>query len=118
MKELKSYWRVRLLKEAMNENNPAAYCEILEGWLIRLIGRVPDGVFIALRGTPGNVAKKATEDIHKVWIAHDKCTPTQLAAAVYGRDFLRSKPEVRERLAKRCAAAARRQEKKHPTSTP
>jgi len=33
--------------------------EILEGWLIELIGRVPNGVFVPMKGMPGSVAKKS-----------------------------------------------------------
>jgi len=111
MEELQGYWRVRLLKHAMEEDDPAAYREVLERWLIGLIGRVPDGVLVPPRGTPGNTMAKNTEDIHKVWIAKGRCTPTQLAVEV-DPGFLRLKPKDRDRIARAYMQRVKRLDKK------
>lgn len=53
IRELKRYWRVRLLGAAAKENNPAAYRQILEVLLLILDVEAPEGVFIPHRGSPG-----------------------------------------------------------------
>jgi hypothetical protein len=97
IEELKGYWRVRLLHDAMfrTTQQPTENCF----WLITLVGRVPDGVFIPLRGTPGNTTARSTQDIHKIWILNKRCTPTQLAVQVHP-GFLRLAPKHRDRLAR------------------
>ena len=89
MRELKGYWRVRLLGAAARENSPEAYRELLEGWLIRLGVEPPEGVFVPRRGPRGAPRKESTEQIYRTWLENGRPGWSELAFDVYRADYTR-----------------------------
>jgi hypothetical protein len=116
MEELRSYWRLRLLAAAKEENSPQAYREILEEWLIKLDVEAPEGVFIPRRRSPGAPQKETTKQIYQTWLANNRPKPAALAVAVYGQAYYGT-TNHRKKLRQQCDKAVKRHEKQIATKS-
>jgi len=108
MKELKQYWLVRLLKAAKKENNPQAYRELLEGWLIRLGVEPPEGILLRPRRSRGAPQKQSTEQIYRIWVQNDRPEWSTLAYHVYRAEYTKADAKQRKRMRDLCQRAVKR----------
>jgi hypothetical protein len=116
MRELRSYWRVRLLSAAKRENSPEAYRYLLEGWLITLGVEAPEGVLVPARPPRGAPRKQSTEDIYKTFLAQGGQPDwAHLAFVVFGPAYTAEDTAGRTKLRNRCRRAVERRKEQLAT---
>ena len=108
MRELRQYWLVRLLRAAIKENSPAAYRELLEGFLIRLGVEPPEAVLSPPRRPRGAPHKESTEHVFRVWVQNGRPEWGALAYYVYRAEYTAADAKQRKKLRDRCRRAVSR----------
>jgi hypothetical protein len=108
MQELKRTSFFRLLAAAGQENCPDALNSLLYFWLRRMGVRIPEGVFVEPRGTPGR--PRSTSGVYSMWIeiGQPPLGGTKLAVAIFGEAFKLAKTADRARMIDRCRKAVTR----------
>ena len=108
MQELKRTSLFRLLSAAGQENCPDALNFLLYFWLRRMGVRIPEGVFVEPRGTPGR--PRRTVGVYNRWIeiGQPPLGQTKLAVAIFGEAFKQANAADRRRMIDRCRQAVRR----------
>jgi hypothetical protein len=112
MQELKHTSFFRLLAAAGEENCPDALNFLLYLWLNRMGVRVPEGVFVEPRGTPGR--PRSTFGVYRTWleIGQPPLRDTKLAVAIFGEAFKQVKPAERVKMIDRCRKAVKRHQQR------
>jgi hypothetical protein len=112
MQELKGTSFFGLLAAAGQENCPDALNFLLYAWLRRMGVRIPDGVFIEPRGTPGR--PRSTGGVYKTWtkIGQPPLGGTKLAAAIFGEAFKQATAADRAKMIDRCRKAITRHQER------
>jgi len=107
-------WIVNLLRAAALENCPSAYGSLVHFWLERIGAKPPAGVFIEFpqRGTPGRPRSPVTEQTFLTWVSLGRPSvhKSNLARAVYGKQFSTAGSEQRKKLIDRCRRAIERRQ--------
>jgi hypothetical protein len=108
MQELKRTSLFRLLAAADQENCPDALNFLLYFWLRRMGVRIPEGVFLEPRGTPGR--PRRTAGVYNTWIeiGQPPLGQTKLSFAIYGEAFRQANAADRTRMIDRCRQSVRR----------